>query len=30
MYKRPLVNRAIGEFLEPRRVNGRTILGAVQ
>jgi hypothetical protein len=30
MYKRPLVNRSIGEFLEPRRVNGRTVLGAVQ
>jgi hypothetical protein len=29
MYKRPLVNRQIGEFLEPRRVNGRTILGSV-
>jgi hypothetical protein len=29
MYKRPLVNRQIGEFLEPRRINGRTILGSV-
>jgi hypothetical protein len=29
MYKRPLVNRTIGEFLEPRRVGGQTILGSV-
>jgi hypothetical protein len=30
MYRRPLVNRQAGEFLEPRRVNGQTILGSVQ
>ncbi len=30
MYKRPLVNRNVGEFQEPRRINGRTILGAVR
>ncbi len=30
MYKRPLVNRNIGEFLEPRRINGRTVLGTEQ
>jgi len=29
MYKRPLLNRSIGEFLEPRRVGGQTILGSV-
>ena len=29
MYKRPLVNRSAGEFPEPMRVGGRTILGSV-
>lgn len=29
LYRRPLVNRTIGEFLEPRRINGQTILGSV-
>jgi hypothetical protein len=29
LYKRPLVNRSVGEFLEPRRVGGQTILGSV-
>ncbi len=29
MYKRPLVNRSLGEFLEPRRVGGQTIMGSV-
>jgi hypothetical protein len=29
LYKRPLVNRTIGEFLEPRRVGGQTMLGSV-
>jgi hypothetical protein len=29
LYKRPLVNRTIGEFLEPRRVGGQTVLGSV-
>ncbi len=29
LYRRPLVNRTIGEFLEPRRINGQTVLGAV-
>lgn len=29
MYRRDLVNRQIGQFLEPRRVNGQTILGSV-
>ena len=29
MFKRPLVNRTVGEFLEPRRVGGQTIMGSV-
>jgi hypothetical protein len=29
MFKRPLVNRSAGEFLEPRRVGGQTIMGSV-
>jgi hypothetical protein len=29
LYRRPLVNRTIGQFLEPRRVEGRTVLGSV-
>lgn len=29
LFQRPLVNRTVGQFLEPRRVNGQTILGAV-
>ncbi len=28
-YRRPLVNRMAGQFLEPRRVNGQTVLGTV-
>jgi hypothetical protein len=30
LFRRPLVNRTVGQFLEPRRVNGQTIMGAVQ
>jgi catechol-2,3-dioxygenase len=29
LYRRPLVNRMVGQFLEPRRVNGVTVLGSV-
>ena len=29
MYRRDLVNRQVGQFLEPRRMNGRTVLGSV-
>jgi hypothetical protein len=29
LYRRPLVNRTIGEFLEPMRVGGQTVLGSV-
>jgi hypothetical protein len=29
MYRRDLVNRQVGQFLEPRRMNGQTVLGAV-
>lgn len=29
MYRRPLVNRQIGQFLEPRRVGNTTVLGSV-
>jgi hypothetical protein len=29
LYRRPLVNRNVGEFLEPRRINGQTVLGSV-
>lgn len=29
LYRRPLVNRTIGQFLEPRRINGQTVLGSV-
>jgi hypothetical protein len=29
LYRRPLVNRTMGQFLEPRRVGGRTVLGSV-
>jgi hypothetical protein len=29
LFRRPLVNRTVGQFLEPRRVNGQTILGRV-
>ena len=29
LYRRPLVNRTVGQFQEPRRVNGRTELGTV-
>jgi hypothetical protein len=29
MFRRDLVNRTVGQFLEPRRVNGQTVLGAV-
>ena len=29
LYRRPLVNRTAGEFLEPRRVGGATVLGSV-
>jgi hypothetical protein len=29
MFRRDLVNRTVGQFLEPRRINGQTILGAV-
>ncbi len=28
-YRRPLVNRMAGQYLEPRRVNGQTVLGTV-
>jgi hypothetical protein len=28
-YRRPLVNRMAGQFLEPRRINGQTVLGNV-
>lgn len=27
LFQRPLVNRTAGQFLEPRQVNGRTVLG---
>jgi hypothetical protein len=30
LFRRPLVNRTVGQFLEPRRINGQTVLGAVQ
>jgi hypothetical protein len=30
LFNRDLVNRNVGEFLEPRRMNGRTVLGAVR
>jgi len=29
LFRRPLVNRNIGEFLEPRRVGGTTVMGSV-
>ena len=29
MFRRDLVNRSVGQFLEPRRINGQTVLGAV-
>ncbi|HEX5141783.1 MAG TPA: hypothetical protein VFX19_12630 [Dehalococcoidia bacterium] len=29
MYRRDLVNRQVGQFLEPRRMNGQTVLGSV-
>lgn len=29
LFQRPLVNRTAGQFLEPRRVNGQTMLGNV-
>ncbi|HWO73653.1 MAG TPA: hypothetical protein VNN21_08845 [Dehalococcoidia bacterium] len=29
LYRRPLVNRVVGQFAEPRRVDGRTVLGSV-
>lgn len=29
MFRRDLVNRTVGQFLEPRRVGGQTILGSV-
>lgn len=29
MYRRDLVNRHVGQFLEPRRMNGQTVLGSV-
>ncbi|HEX5369456.1 MAG TPA: hypothetical protein VFY10_08590, partial [Dehalococcoidia bacterium] len=29
LYRRPLVNRTVGQFLEPRRINGQTVLGSV-
>ena len=29
MFRRDLVNRTVGQFLEPRRMNGQTVLGAV-
>ena len=29
LYRRDLVNRNVGQFLEPRRMNGRTVLGGV-
>jgi len=29
LYRRPLVNRTVGQFPEPRRVDGRTVLGSV-
>jgi len=29
MFRRDLVNRSVGQFLEPRRMNGVTVLGAV-
>ena len=29
MFRRDLVNRTVGQFLEPRRINGQTVLGAV-
>ena len=29
LYARPLVNRTVGQFLEPTRINGQTVLGRV-
>ncbi|HEY7270934.1 MAG TPA: hypothetical protein VH951_14005 [Dehalococcoidia bacterium] len=29
LYRRPLVNRMVGQFAEPRRVNGVTVMGSV-
>jgi catechol-2,3-dioxygenase len=29
LYRRPLVNRTVGQFQEPRRVNGMTLMGQV-
>jgi hypothetical protein len=29
LYRRDLVNRSVGQFMEPRRMNGRTVMGAV-
>jgi hypothetical protein len=29
LYRRDLVNRTVGQFMEPRRLNGRTVMGNV-
>jgi len=29
LFRRPLVNRTVGQFLEPTRINGQTVLGRV-
>jgi hypothetical protein len=29
LFRRDLVNRTVGQFMEPRRMNGRTVMGTV-
>jgi hypothetical protein len=30
LYRRPLVNRMVGQFMEPTRINGQTVMGQVR